>query len=494
MLFYGGFWLFLKKETFFLLNRIYLVTSLLLAFIIPAIPVPSPWFTVETGGVIGSPVSSQASPDRAAEILRGLVTVGDGRIGTIAAVVYFAGVLVFLGRFLLHLAKLHGVIRRHGVRIDRGSPLVSVEEEFPPFSFLHFIFLNDRHLSPDEIERILAHERVHIRQRHSLDILLMELVMILQWFNPCVWPYKKSLQETHEFLADEGVIAQGFSVAMYRRLVFEQHAGARLLELVNNFKQSQIKRRLTMMSKTKSGSAARLKLLLALPLAVFLVLAFADPRPIDRAGGPTGVVPQESAVQEHAAQAEKDKAAQLELKALKDRELTLREKLEAAPTPEVRQDLKKELEIVLKKQQELQAKAIQQPAPGRSDLAAEYKMLQEKETAIRVKIKEATDAAAKAELEAVLAKVLAMEAKIKAEEAAAASDQDQALAKLKQAIAQLEQKKQEVRSLLDKTDDPQKKAELEDTLKKIEQKQEQIRTEAAAVKAKAEASPRAPGS
>ena len=141
--------------------------------------------------------------------------------------------------------------------------VVFVENDLAPSSFFNIIFLNPSNISQSDFNRIIAHELVHIKQFHSIDIILLELITILQWFNPFVWPYKKSLQETHEFLADYGVIAQGFSTAKYQLLMFEQHVGVKLFEFANNFKQSQIKRRITMMSKIKS-----LKCLFSLLLVV----------------------------------------------------------------------------------------------------------------------------------------------------------------------------------------------------------------------------------
>jgi hypothetical protein len=479
-LFYGAYWLFLRRETYFRLNRAYLVSSLVLSFVIPAVPIPSPLLTAPASGADISRLGSLAP------------VPGHFNGWEIAALVYFAGVLLFLSRFLFHLAELHRVVRRNGSRRDHGLRVVSIDKEFSPFSFLNVVILNDRDVTADNLQRILAHERVHIRQRHSLDILLMELVIAIQWFNPFVWPYKKSLQETHEYLADEGVIAQGFSVSMYRLLVFEQHVGARLFELANNFKQSQIKRRLTMMSKIKSGSAARLKLLLALPLTAFLVLAFADPRPASRAGGPTGFIPQEKAGAGQEVQANKEKAApaQADLKNLKDKELKLREKLESALTAEAKQELKKELAAVLQEEHAIQEFLTgKEPSvePDRARLEADVEALQQKETEIRRELEKTDDPAEQADLKAALAKVQKKQAQVKAMLAGGEESGEPALAKLKQEYALLEQKKQEVRAALEKTQDPQKKAQLEDTLKKIEQKQETIKTKSGAVKVKVEA-------
>jgi hypothetical protein len=267
--------------------------------------------------------------------------------------------------------------------------------------------------------------------------------------------------------------------------------GAQLFEFANNFKQSQIKRRLTMMSKIKSKSAARLKLLLGFPLAAVLVLAFADPRPVSPAGGPSGLAPQEKADPGQEVQAKKEKAAQAQadLKNLKDKELKLREKLESAPTPEAKQEVKKQLEAVLKKEHAIQDFLTGKgpsAEPDRGGLEADFQMLQEKETEIRGELEKTDDPAKQADLKATLAKVMEKQAEVKAM-LAGGDPKTASLQKLKQEYTLLEQKKQDVRAMLEKTDDPQKKAELEDTVKKIEQKQEMIRTKAGAVKVKVEA-------
>jgi hypothetical protein len=132
-------------------------------------------------------------------------------------------------------------------------------------------------LSEANYRRILAHESIHIHQLHSLDLILVELVSIFQWFNPFVWSYRKALKETHEFLADDGVIAQGFSTAKYQRLIFEQLVGVNLFEFANNFNDSKIKRRLEMMTKAKSPYLGKLKVVACLPVLFLLVVAFTSP-------------------------------------------------------------------------------------------------------------------------------------------------------------------------------------------------------------------------
>jgi spore coat protein CotF len=474
-LFYLVYWLFLKKETYFHLNRIYLVSALLLAFIIPGLNVASPFFTASARSAATSFSHGQAVP--APSIGLAEIIVGS----------YIAGVVLFFIRFVFHLAKLYAVVKRHGIWKSHNIRIVSVDREFAPFSFLNVVFLNARNIGDVDLERILAHEKVHIQQGHSLDVLLMELVIILQWFNPFVWPYKKSLQETHEYLADSGVIAQGFSAAAYELLVFEQHVGAQLFEFANNFKQSQIKRRLTMMSKIKSKNAAKLKLLFVLPLAALLVLAFANPKPARSSEHAAAPAVQEKAGQEWQVSKEKVAQAKEELKMLKNKEEKIRQMLATTEDPEKKKELKKSLETVLVKEQEmtsfLKNAGAAPPLPANGDeLKAEYKALLSKEAKIKEELANTESPEKKAELKALLQKVTAKKADIQSMMEGNGPASEPTIEDLKKEYMSLDQKGEQVRAELAKTTDPNQKAKLEDTLKKIAQKQEMIKAKAQEIK------------
>jgi hypothetical protein len=474
--FYAVYWLFLKNETYFFLNRFYLVSGLLLSFIIPGLRVTSPFFNAR---VSPGPVSLTGMP---------AVPIPSFGWADFLLLVYFAGVLLFLIRLVFHSVKLHSVVRKCGWRDCGDCKIVSVDREFAPFSFLNIVFLNKGAVSPDNLERILAHERVHIEQGHSLDVLLMELVITLQWFNPFVWPYKKSLQETHEYLADHGVIAQGFSAARYKLLVFEQHVGAQLFEFANNFKQSQIMRRLTMMSKIKSRNAAKLKLLVVLPLASFLVLAFAEPRPAKSIDQPTVPVLQETAGQGQEKEVQKEKVAQAEkeLQLLKEKEVLLREKLEATEDQEGQKELKMKLEMVLHKQQEIQTMlgygGGAPPVPA-LELKAKYKELEADAVKIREVLAKTDDPEKKTELKKKLGLVLEKQAQVQAMLASGSTNAEPTIEELKKEYMMLDQKAADVRAKLEKTQDARQKAELEDMLKKIAAKQAMIKAHAEKIKA-----------
>jgi hypothetical protein len=263
-LFYSIYWLFLKKETFFNLNRFFLISSILFSFIVPFVKIASPIASrpfIEQTYFFTQSVGSSAQSIGIFDVILGVYAFGTGFL---------------LLRFSYQILKVFILIKKNGIHKYNGFKVVFIEKECSPFSFFNIIFINKSNISGDDLQRIIAHEMIHIRQYHSIDLIVLELLTIFQWFNPFVWPYKKSLKETHEYLADYAVIAQGCSAAKYQMLIVEQHVGAKLFELANNFNQSQIKRRITMIMKNKSKRWAKLKILLILPMLCLLILAFAD--------------------------------------------------------------------------------------------------------------------------------------------------------------------------------------------------------------------------
>jgi len=261
--------IFLSNETFFRTNRLYLLFSIPISFIIPLINMPSPFLTAPPmePRFLSSPVS-------------GMSTQTFGLVDLVL-IVYFLGVVFFLMRFGYKILQLSTLIRKYGHQKCGKLKLVYIEEDTAPFSFFNYFFLNKSNISQHDLLRIIDHELVHINQHHSIDLIIIELLTIVEWFNPFVRPYKTSLKETHEYLADNQVIAQGCSRAKYQLLIFEQHVGMNLFEFVNNFNHSLIKRRITMMTKGKSKSWAKSKFFLLVPVICFLVLAFANPKPVN---------------------------------------------------------------------------------------------------------------------------------------------------------------------------------------------------------------------
>jgi hypothetical protein len=266
------------------------------------------------------------------------------------------------------------------------------------FSFFRFVFLNKSKVPDGDMDRVLAHELAHVRQLHSFDIILTELLTVIQWFNPFVWPYKRSLRETHEYLADRAVIAQGCSLARYQLLIVEQHVGGELLELASSFRTSQIKRRIVMLSKQETKGLARWKPLLVLPLAVALVLVFAESRTVVKEGPATSLAPAVSAQEvagkgggapaqkseEEMAKAFEQKMLQLEDMKKKNAETMakLEQKLKEAPDAAAK-------EQILSKMQEQKVMSF--------EIGAKERMLQMKK--VEYVLNKETDPAKKTDLE-----------------------------------------------------------------------------------------------
>ena len=202
-----------------------------------------------------------------------------------ALLVYLTGIVFFIVRNLCSLARLGRLIRqgkREALdsylpdRKEKNVRLVVHDHDIAPFSWMHWIVIARKDLEENGRE-ILIHELAHIRNRHSWDLLLADLCIFVQWFNPAAWLQKQELQNIHEFEADETVIKEGVDAKQYQLLLIKKAVGTRLYSMANSFNHSSLKKRITMMLKEKSNPWARAKYLYILPLAALAVTAFARP-------------------------------------------------------------------------------------------------------------------------------------------------------------------------------------------------------------------------
>ena len=202
-----------------------------------------------------------------------------------ALLVYLTGIVFFIVRNLCSLARLGRLIRqgkREALdsylpdRKEKNVRLVVHDHDIAPFSWMHWIVIARKDLEENGRE-ILIHELAHIRNRHSWDLLLADLCIFVQWFNPAAWLLKQELQNIHEYEADETVLREGVNARNYQMLLIKKAVGTRLYSMANSFNHSSLKKRITMMLKKKSNPWARLKYLYVLPLAAIAVAAFARP-------------------------------------------------------------------------------------------------------------------------------------------------------------------------------------------------------------------------
>jgi TonB family protein len=263
---YAVYWLFLRRDTFFRVNRFYLLSMVLFSMLFPLLPLrwtpsdPSASFVVFLEPVLITPEKVQQT------LLEHLQWI------EIAAVVYFTGLFIFLLRFGLQLIQIHRIARRFEISERQGQRIVFVDRGYSPFSFFNLVFINEAVVHGGSLSTILEHERVHIRQHHTFDMILIELATILQWFNPVIWLAGREMKSIHEYLADEGVLQNGISRSIYQQMILNETMGIQVNNLTNNFNVSLLKKRIAMMTKSKSKAWTKSKVLIVLP--VLLVLLF----------------------------------------------------------------------------------------------------------------------------------------------------------------------------------------------------------------------------
>ncbi len=284
VVFYLFYRLLLSRETFHRFNRVALLSILLLSCLLPLVEVTveeqtevhQTMMTLEQWLMLADMMNTAGATDLQAEE----VTVTWIQV---ALLVYLAGILLFALRNGYSLLKLGGLLksgRKENLSkyIDGGEKVTLIvhDRDIAPFSWMKYIVISQKDLDENGRE-ILIHELAHIQNRHSWDLLVADICIFFQWFNPASWLLKQELQNIHEYEADETVIEKGVDAKQYQLLLIKKAVGTRLYSMANSFNHSKLKKRITMMLKEKSNPWAKLKYLYILPVAAIAVTAFARP-------------------------------------------------------------------------------------------------------------------------------------------------------------------------------------------------------------------------
>jgi len=281
--FYLLYILFLSKETFFHLNRGYLLSTLLLGLALPLIDL-STFFIVDNPVVTETAYYLETFTITVQNLEQNMDAVVVSPITNSLSVfdimlwVYWFGMVVMFLRFLVGASQIAKLYFNSERRKEGIYTLVLTNGNHLPFSFFHLFFRSKNlALSDTDQEKITQHELAHIKGKHSIDVLLLELVSILLWCSPLIHFYKKSLRNIHEYVADAKVL-RNTSKKHYGQLLLQVFNSAPGIALANNFIHSQLKKRIKMMTKTQSSKKAYWKYLFALPLIGILafVLTKAD--------------------------------------------------------------------------------------------------------------------------------------------------------------------------------------------------------------------------
>jgi len=270
--------LFLRKETFFLLNRIYLMISVVFSILLPFLHFQE---SSQMPSVMLGEVTVTAT--RFQNLLQTVTVYGSNltvrieqlvqSIGLLK-IIYLLGTAIFALLFIVRLIQITALVLANQSEVRKGIRIVKIRRDVTPFSFFNFVFINRNKADQPAMKVMLAHELEHVRQGHSLDVMILELVTISQWFNPFIWLLKRSIRENHEFLADHGVLKPGVSSAAYRLLLLGSSMEQQPV-IANNFNYSLIKIRIKMMTKIKSPKTAATKLAMGIVATAALLMVFA---------------------------------------------------------------------------------------------------------------------------------------------------------------------------------------------------------------------------
>ena len=266
-LFYICYSLFLRNETFFQSNRAFLNIGLLLTLILPWIVIPV--YITKPAPVLSLEGLDYVQSVQVAETSGYMIGWEELLIGA-----YVLGILILSIKLLIEIFSLRALIRTGKRTSLNKSALVEIKEEVSPFSFFNSIVYNPDSFDKKELAQIIEHEKVHVRQGHSYDILFVRIICILNWFNPLIWLYKSAVEQNLEFIADQEARRVSEISSFYPRLLLNSAAPQYRLLLANNFFNSLIKKRIVMLQKQRSNRKSQLKMIFILPLMALFLMSF----------------------------------------------------------------------------------------------------------------------------------------------------------------------------------------------------------------------------
>ena len=263
LVFYLFYRFLLKKETFHRFNRVVLVGTAVLSFLLPLciITIHKP---IEVAPVVPEPAI--VATELPAQELSPLVETAVPWWPIVLIILFWAGVAFVLARVSISILSIVKIIRRGQlVREEDGCQIIVTERDIDPFSWMKYIVLSRKDWEAPH-ESILAHEKAHIDLGHSVEVLLVDVLSALQWFNPAIWMLRADLQELHEYEADDAVLRAGTNIKEYQYLLIRKAVSKSGYSVANSFNHSILKNRITMMSKSKSPLSRGWRVLYLLPL------------------------------------------------------------------------------------------------------------------------------------------------------------------------------------------------------------------------------------
>jgi len=287
---FGLYWFLLRKEKLFIFNRFFLVLSVVFSLVVPFISIPVNFQTTpKLENII--PTYNYVMPEisSAVNIIRQDVNINQPYVGKqpspidiseVLLALYISGVVLFLIRFLRNIYMIISKIKISEKRCIEGYRIILTNDKTGPYCFFSNLFLNREDYLNGKIDKeVFDHELEHVRQSHTLDIILIEIVKIFYWFNPIHLLYDRAIRLNHEYLADNGVINDNINIKSYSEKLLSFITGRSNMLLTSGSNHSFTKMRLMMITKSGSRSVIygiRIAMTLCLVSVFFLFLSFKE--------------------------------------------------------------------------------------------------------------------------------------------------------------------------------------------------------------------------
>lgn len=261
----GIYYLFLQREKMFRFNRFYLLLALVFSYVIPFVKINLPTIYQQKNDLIFEEIQTQEIIQTTAQ------SIDFSWLNLIALICGFVSIVLIIKSII----SIRKIITLKGKEINYQNQKVKLlDKNLPPFSFWNKIYLNKSYFENQTIDsRIFLHEKTHLVQKHSLDILFLEILKVISWFNPALYFYKKAMTDNHEFLADESIIQQKNNVKDYQTLILSEIFQTQNLKLTHQFNYNNTKKRFIMMT-TKKSKFEKTKKIIAVSAFAGLSLLF----------------------------------------------------------------------------------------------------------------------------------------------------------------------------------------------------------------------------
>ena len=271
-LFYAFYKLFCCRDTFFRWRRFTLLGFLAISFLYPLLDIQQ-WIKEQPSMVELADYYAIWMLSEELSVTPQVTTIKTPDLMTICMYIYVAGVIIMSMRFLIQLCSILFMRYKGKVTYIRRQRIIGLPTESNPFSFFKWIFIQQKEIYDESLEEIIMHEQTHVRQWHSVDVVISELVNIVCWFNPFSWLLKSEIRLNLEYLADNKVAEVLQNTKVYQYHLLGLASQNRKTGLYNNFNVSHLKHRIIMMNKKRTRAIGHLKYALFVPLAAALLIA-----------------------------------------------------------------------------------------------------------------------------------------------------------------------------------------------------------------------------